>query len=76
MTGDSIVVTSDADQVAKAERGSCCLGVGAFADCRRGLDASARHGRGAERGGDPGVGTPFLGICVGCQLMAERGWRR
>jgi imidazoleglycerol phosphate synthase glutamine amidotransferase subunit HisH len=22
------------------------------------------------------LGTPFLGICVGCQLMAERGWRK
>ena len=47
-------------------------GVGAFADCRRGLDAV------------PGMvealnetvrkkGRPFLGICVGMQLMAERG---
>src|ERR1700693_2357317 len=47
-------------------------GVGAFADCRRGLD------------GVPGMvealedvvrarGRPFLGICVGRQLMAARG---
>ena len=47
-------------------------GVGAFADCRRGLDAvpgmvEALDERVRERG------RPFLGICVGMQLMAERG---
>ena len=47
-------------------------GVGAFADCRRGLAAvpgmeeALRRGRAAR-------GRPFLGICVGMQLMAERG---
>ena len=70
-TGDRIVVTSDADAVAKAER-IVLPGVGAFADCRRGLDAvpgmvAALNEAVIERG------TPFLGICVGCQLMAERG---
>jgi glutamine amidotransferase len=70
-TGDAIVVTADPDVVAKAER-IVLPGVGAFADCRRGLDAvpgmvDALHDAVIERG------TPFLGICVGCQLMAERG---
>ena len=48
-------------------------GVGAFADCRRGLDAVAGHGGGARRGACARGGRPFLGICVGMQLMAERG---
>lgn len=70
-TGQPILVTSDPDQVRKAER-VVLPGVGAYADCRRGLDAV------------PGMvdaltevvrdkGRPFLGICVGLQLMATRG---
>ncbi|MBY0295579.1 MAG: imidazole glycerol phosphate synthase subunit HisH [Methylobacterium sp.] len=66
-----IVVTSDPEAVAAAER-VVLPGVGAFADCRRGLDAV------------PGLveamtevaqrrGRPFLGICVGMQLLASRG---
>jgi glutamine amidotransferase len=66
-----IVVSGDADEVRRAER-IVLPGVGAFADCRRGLDAV------------PGLvevleqrvrrdGMPFLGICVGMQLMATRG---
>lgn len=66
-----IVVTSNPEDVARADR-VVLPGVGAFADCRRGLDAI------------PGMvdalnesvrrkGRPFFGICVGMQLMAERG---
>jgi glutamine amidotransferase len=47
-------------------------GVGAFADCRRGLAAIA----GMEEALDQVVRRqerPFLGICVGMQLLAERG---
>ena len=66
-----IVVTSDPDQVARADR-VVLPGVGAFADCRRGLDAipgmvDALNNR-VRRDG-----RPFFGICVGMQLMAERG---
>jgi glutamine amidotransferase len=66
-----IVVTRDPDQVARADR-VVLPGVGAFADCRRGLDAvggmvEALNESVRERG------RPFLGICVGMQLMAERG---
>ena len=66
-----IVVTSDPDAVARADR-IVLPGVGAFADCRRGLDAvagmvEALNERVRARG------RPFLGICVGMQLMAERG---
>ena len=70
-TGDAIVVTSDADAVARAER-IVLPGVGAFADCRRGLDAVPGMVEALERAVIR-RGTPFLGICVGCQLMAERG---
>ena len=68
---ESIVVTSDPDEVARAER-VVLPGVGAFADCRRGLDAVS----GMVEALDTRVrrqGRPFLGICVGMQLMAERG---
>lgn len=69
--GTEIVVTSDPAVVRTAGR-IVLPGVGAFADCRSGLY------------GLPGMvealtdavietGTPFLGICVGMQLMAERG---
>ena len=72
-SGDTqpIVVTSSPDAVARADR-IVLPGVGAFADCRRGLDAvagmvEALNERVRKRG------RPFLGICVGMQLMAERG---
>jgi glutamine amidotransferase len=66
-----IVVTSRPDEVARAER-VVLPGVGAFADCRRGLDAipgmiDALNESVTKRG------RPFFGICVGMQLMAERG---
>jgi glutamine amidotransferase len=66
-----IVVTSKPDDVARAER-IVLPGVGAFADCRRGLDAipgmiDALNDAVLRRG------RPFFGICVGMQLMAERG---
>ena len=66
-----IVVTSKAADVAAADR-IVLPGVGAFADCKAGLSAVPemietltetvrRRGR------------PFLGICVGMQLLATRG---
>ena len=67
----SIAVTSRPEQVAAAER-IVLPGVGAFADCRRGLAAVP----GLEAALCEAVlrqGRPFLGICVGMQLMAERG---
>jgi glutamine amidotransferase len=68
---ETITVTADADLARQADR-IVLPGVGAFADCRRGLYAV------------PGMvealteavidkGRPFLGICVGLQLMAEWG---
>jgi imidazole glycerol-phosphate synthase subunit HisH len=67
----TIVVTSDPETVRRAER-IVLPGVGAFADCRRGLDAVP----GMVEAMTQAVrrdGRPFLGICVGMQLMATRG---
>jgi glutamine amidotransferase len=47
-------------------------GVGAFADCKRGLEALPGMIEALERHVIRG-GKPFLGVCVGMQLMAERG---
>jgi glutamine amidotransferase len=69
--GEPIVVTHDPDAVARAER-IVLPGVGAFADCRRGLDAVSGMVDALEAR-VRGQGRPFLGICVGMQLMAERG---
>ena len=66
-----ILVTDDPDQVVRAER-VVLPGVGAFADCRRGLDAVSGMVEALETRVRR-QGRPFLGICVGMQLMAERG---
>jgi len=68
---DEIRVTADAATVRDASH-IVLPGVGAFADCRRGLAAVP----GMEEALAETVlrrGRPFLGICVGMQLMAERG---
>jgi glutamine amidotransferase len=69
--GEPIVVTRDPDAVRRADR-VVLPGVGAFADCRRGLDAVPGMIEALEAT-VRGKGRPFLGICVGMQLMAERG---
>jgi len=65
-----IVVTADPDLVAKADR-VFLPGVGAFASCRAGLDASGVYE--AMNTAVHGRGVPFLGICVGHQLLASEG---
>jgi glutamine amidotransferase len=70
-TGHAITVTADPDVVRKAER-IVLPGVGAFADCRRGLIAVPGMVEALEETVRQ-VGKPFLGICVGMQLMATRG---
>ncbi|SER64121.1 imidazole glycerol phosphate synthase subunit HisH [Sphingobium sp. YR768] len=66
-----VIITADADVVAKADR-IVLPGVGAFRACRDALVAipgmvdamsEAVHGR----------GIPFLGVCVGMQLLADAG---
>ncbi|WP_267551288.1 imidazole glycerol phosphate synthase subunit HisH [Rhizobium rhizogenes] len=66
-----IDLTDDAERVATADR-IVLPGVGAYADCRRGLDAVSGM---AEAVIDvvEHKGRPFLGICVGMQLMSSRG---
>jgi glutamine amidotransferase len=65
------VVTADPDAVAAADR-IVLPGVGAFADCKRGLEAVPGM-RAALETSVRSRGRPFLGICVGMQLMATRG---
>ncbi len=67
----AVVVTSRPEEVASAER-VVLPGVGAFADCRRGL-AAVPDLEAALCEAVIARGRPFLGICVGMQLMAERG---
>src|SRR4051794_29555606 len=66
-----IRVTSRPEDVARADR-IVLPGVGAFADCKRGLDAVPGLVP-ALIDAVRGKGRPFLGICVGMQLMATRG---
>jgi glutamine amidotransferase len=70
-TDEKVIVTSEPDDVAGADR-IVLPGQGAFADCRRGLAAVP----GLEAAVSAAVvarGRPFFGICVGMQLMADRG---
>lgn len=66
-----INVTSRPEEVASADR-IVLPGVGAFADCRSGLNAVDGMWQALEQAVHAD-GKPFLGICVGMQLMAERG---
>ncbi len=66
-----ILVTNDPAVVRRADR-VVLPGVGAFADCRRGLDAVAGMVEALEEAVRRN-GRPFFGICVGMQLLAERG---
>jgi glutamine amidotransferase len=69
--GAEIVVTHDPDVVAGADR-IVLPGVGAFAAC---MSALAARGGIVEAMAEAalGRGAPFLGICVGMQLLASRG---
>ena len=70
--GDTaVIVTDDAERVRTADR-IVLPGVGAFADCRAGVLAVP----GLRKALEEAVirqGKPFLGICVGMQLMATCG---
>lgn len=68
-TGAEVELTSDVDKALEAD-GLVVPGVGAFASCMRGVDA--------VRGGELvrerlRRGRPVLGICVGMQVLFERG---
>jgi glutamine amidotransferase len=64
-------VTADPDVVAAADR-IVLPGVGAFADCSRGLKAVDGMAEALIEAVEI-KGRPFFGICVGMQLMASRG---
>jgi imidazole glycerol-phosphate synthase subunit HisH len=68
---EEIKVTAVPEDVLAAER-VVLPGVGAFADCRRGLDAVSGMVAALEET-TLKRGRPFLGICVGAQLLASRG---
>ena len=68
---DAIKVTGRPEEVAAADH-VVLPGVGAFADCRRGLDAVPGMVETLEESVRR-RGRPVLGICVGMQLMATRG---
>jgi glutamine amidotransferase len=68
---ENVVVTADADVVRRAER-IVLPGVGAFAHCRDalfGIDGMVD----AMAEAVDAKGTPFLGVCVGMQLLASTG---
>ncbi len=70
-TNGEVIVTARPEEVLAAER-IVLPGVGAFADCRRGLDGVT----GMVEALSEAVlrkARPFLGICVGAQLLATRG---
>jgi len=71
---EGLVITADPDVVAKADRivlpgvgafGACAAGLRAIPGMTEALDRRVRHD-----------GAPFLGVCVGMQLMADAGEER
>ncbi|MEM7215495.1 MAG: imidazole glycerol phosphate synthase subunit HisH [Pseudomonadota bacterium] len=66
-----VMLTSDPETVQRANR-IVLPGVGAYADCRSGLDKVNGMVDALEETVIV-AGKPFFGICVGMQLMAERG---
>ena len=70
-SGIEVSVTADPALVRRADR-IVLPGVGAFADCKHGLES---HAGLIEALNDAVIekGRPFLGICVGMQLMATLG---
>lgn len=69
--GARVLVTADPEDLRTADK-IVLPGVGAFADCKRGLDALPGMVEALEEQVLL-AGKPFLGICVGMQLMAEIG---
>ncbi len=70
-SGRRVVVSADPAAVTAAER-VVLPGVGAFADCKAGLDRIPGMVEALAESA-LGRGRPFLGICVGMQLMASLG---
>lgn len=71
-TGHEIIVTKDPEVVRRADR-VVLPGVGAYADCWAGLCRVPGMLEALEESVRK-QGRPFLGICVGMQLLSERGY--
>ncbi|QRM53684.1 imidazole glycerol phosphate synthase subunit HisH [Sinorhizobium sp. BG8] len=69
--GAEIELTDKAERVASADR-IVLPGVGAYADCRHGLDSVSGMVHALTEAVET-KGRPFFGICVGMQLMSSRG---
>lgn len=69
--GARVLVTARPEDIRAADH-IVLPGVGAFADCKRGLAALPGMVEALEEQVVKG-GKPFLGICVGMQLMADLG---
>ena len=70
-SGGNVSVTVSGEPAALAAASRVVLtGVGAFSDCRQLLES---RGLWAPLKAFAASGKPFLGICVGMQLMASRG---
>lgn len=69
--GPEIIVTADPEIVRRADR-IMLPGVGAYADCKAGLDAVPGMVEALEER-VLNNGVPFLGVCVGMQLLASEG---
>ena len=69
---DAAIEVTDSPAVVRAADRVVLPGVGAFADCKNGLDAVPGMREALETSVREKL-RPFLGICVGAQLMAERG---
>ncbi|MCJ8519783.1 glutamine amidotransferase [Pseudorhizobium tarimense] len=67
----TIELTDKAEVVASADR-IVLPGVGAYADCRAGLNAVSGMTQALVEAVEQ-KGRPFFGICVGMQLMSSRG---
>jgi glutamine amidotransferase len=70
-SGMQITVSSNPQELASASH-VILPGVGAFGDCRTGLDAIPGMVAALEEAVH-GKRVPFFGVCVGMQMMAERG---
>ena len=65
---DQVIVTADPKAIASADR-VVVPGQGAMPDCMRQLGASGAR----EAVVQAARGKPFLGICIGLQMLFERG---
>ncbi|SEA16192.1 imidazole glycerol phosphate synthase subunit HisH [Rubrimonas cliftonensis] len=68
--GGPVSLTADPEAMMRADR-VVLPGVGAFADCARGVEAASLRAALEEK--VIARGAPFLGICVGMQLLATVG---